>query len=546
MGIITNGLLGYWHYAQGVSGSTWQNIAPSTAGSYNGTLTNGVTLQVDGMYFDGVDDKVVIPSPSLDFDANAFTTNSGYTIEFAIKRVSNGTDDGIIFASDNSHAGIRIDTNGKIVIKTTNSSTMATTATVSENVEHIIQIVYSYANDNRISDIYVDGVKVASNLFSSNINWDNSLNMTFGSAWNSVRYKGNIKFIRFYTRNLTSAEVTQNYNNGTAIGLVSGNAYTANLSDTFTLSETFNKLYTPGASGTAYTKSLSDSFALSETFTKVTSRYKTVAESITLSETVTKRYSGFKTINDAITSAETFTKQFAGYKSLSDSVPFSDNLSRQYSAIRNINDSISASDSISKSFTATIIDSIATGDAENEQSSKLLNDILSSADSVSSTKGKAVNLSDSIAITETIRKALAKIQSDSISSADVDSESINRRLNDAIASTDSITTFKGKTVTLSDSITLTDALNKAISNLKIDSVGLSENFGKTSAVSVRVYDVIISTDHLDTFLPNVPTYNEVINLTLEIAQGKTVNLAIVERGNYELDVVERKTIDIKL
>jgi hypothetical protein len=63
---------------------------------------------------------------------------------------------------------------------------------------------------------------------------------------------------------------------------------------------------------------------------------------------------------------------------------------------------------------------------------------------------------------------------------------------------------------------------------------------------VRVYDVIISSDHVDTFLPNVPTYNEVISLTLEIAQGQTVNLAIVERGNYELDVVERKTIDIKL
>jgi hypothetical protein len=63
---------------------------------------------------------------------------------------------------------------------------------------------------------------------------------------------------------------------------------------------------------------------------------------------------------------------------------------------------------------------------------------------------------------------------------------------------------------------------------------------------VRIYDVIISSDHVDTFLPNVPTYNEVISLTLEIAQGKTVNLTIVERGNYELDVVERKTIDIKI
>jgi hypothetical protein len=253
-----------------------------------------------------------------------------------------------------------------------------------------------------------------------------------------------------------------------------------------------------------------------------------------------------KSLSDAITSAETFAKQFTGYKSLSDSVPSSDSVSRQFTARKTVTDSITSSDSISKRFTATIIDSIATGEAENEQSSKLLNETISSADSVSSTKGNAVNLSDSIAITETIRKALAKIQSDSISSTDVDSETINRRLNDVIASTDSISTFKGKTVTLSDSITLTDALNKSISSLKIDSVGLSESFGKTSAVSVRVYDVIISSDHVDTFLPNVPTYNEVISLTLEIAQGQTVNLAIVERGNYELDVVERKTIDIKL
>jgi hypothetical protein len=273
---------------------------------------------------------------------------------------------------------------------------------------------------------------------------------------------------------------------------------------------------------------------------------KSLSDSIAFSETLSKRYSGFKTINDAISSAETFAKQFTGYKTLSDSVPSSDSVSRQFTARKTVTDSITSSDSISKRFTATIIDSIATGDAENEQSSKLLNDIISSFDSVSSTKGKAVNLSDSIAITETIRKALAKVQSDTISSTDVESESINRRLNDAITQTDTITTFKGKTVTLSDSITLTDALNKAISSLKIDSVGLSESFGKTSAVSVRIYDVIISSDHVDTFLPNVPTYNEVISLTLEIAQGKTVNLTIVERGNYELDVVERKTIDIKI
>jgi hypothetical protein len=284
--------------------------------------------------------------------------------------------------------------------------------------------------------------------------------------------------------------------------------------------------YSISGVGTAYTKSLSDSIAFSETFSK--------------------RYTGFKSLSDAITSAETFAKQFTGYKTLSDSIPSSDSVSRQFTARKTVNDSILSSDSISKSFTATIIDNIATGDAENEQSSKLLNDIISSVDSVSSTKGKAVNLSDSVAITETIRKALAKIQSDFISSTDAESESINRRLNDVIVSTDSITTFKGKTVTLSDSITLTDALNKSISSLKIDSVGLSESFGKTSAVSVRVYDVIISTDHVDTFLPNVPAYNEVIRLTLEIAQGQTVNLAIVERGNYELDVVERKTIDIKL
>jgi hypothetical protein len=543
MGIVTSGLVGYWHAQQGVNGSTWNNIAPNTTGLYNGTITGGATTQSGGMYFDGVDDVTTITN----FDAINTLTDFSFQVLMSFISTGNNITPYSWFVDANNRYGFIIDPSSKPNYGYNTGGTfnsMTGTSALTPGQQYLLTVVHNASGRS----FYVDNTLIKQDTVTMvGKTYKLGIGAYFADTGPAINYfKGYVINAKVYNKALTSAEISQNYTNGTAVGLTSGTAFTANLSDSFTLSETFNKTYTPGASGTAYTKSLSDSFALSETFTKVTSRYKTVTESITLSETITKRYSGFKTINDAITSAETFAKQFAGYKSLSDSVPSSDSVSRQFTARKTVNDSISFSDSLSKSFTATIIDSIATGDAENEQSSKLLNDILSSADSVSSTKGKAVNLSDSIAITETIRKALAKVQTDSISSTDVDSESINRLLNDVVASTDSITTFKGKTVTLSDSITLTDALNKAISSLKIDSVGLSENFGKTSAVSVRVYDVIISTDHLDTFLPNVPTYNEVIQLTLEIAQGKTVNLAIVERGNYELDVVERKTIDIKL
>jgi hypothetical protein len=60
MGIVTNGLVGYWHYQQGINGSTWDNISPNTEGNYNGQIA-GAVLNSNGLYFDGIDDYVQVP-----------------------------------------------------------------------------------------------------------------------------------------------------------------------------------------------------------------------------------------------------------------------------------------------------------------------------------------------------------------------------------------------------------------------------------------------------------------------------------------------------
>jgi hypothetical protein len=84
--ITTDGLIGYWHYNQGVEGSLWRNISPHTSGQHDGII-NGASLQSDGMYFDGNSTVSIVPANTE--PGAPFSIEIIYSLEEPITAVGN-------------------------------------------------------------------------------------------------------------------------------------------------------------------------------------------------------------------------------------------------------------------------------------------------------------------------------------------------------------------------------------------------------------------------------------------------------------------------
>jgi hypothetical protein len=218
MGIVTDGLVGYWHYQQGVSGSTWENIAPATVGQYNGAI-NGAVLQSDGMYFDGVDDSAVILSlPEL---AQA-TVELGIIPETQLNAVN--------YFFDNREPGTANTNRVSVYIDSSNNLKMYL---VDESIglnSHIDSNFNSSTSTQELLTLVNDGTTNA--IYKNNVKSGTMTNLSFGLTDGNIylgdtytggfRFKGKIQYLRLYDRALTSQEITQNYNVGTNIGIDGG------------------------------------------------------------------------------------------------------------------------------------------------------------------------------------------------------------------------------------------------------------------------------------------------------------------------------------
>jgi hypothetical protein len=212
MGIVTSGLVGYWHYEQGVSGNTWSNIAPATTGSYNGTIS-GATLQADGVFFDSVDDNAALSNFNL----------STYTIEFYFKR----NDYGKVFQFDGSNGlSLAVDSSGIVGISR-DWNYYSTSQTIDTAYHHM---VITYTNSS--VKLLIDGVQVwtYANIFNA-----------LGNLKVSPEFIGmKVVYFRLYDKVLSPSEVTQNYNSGTTIGLEespTGQTFTKSFSDSITIGD---------------------------------------------------------------------------------------------------------------------------------------------------------------------------------------------------------------------------------------------------------------------------------------------------------------------
>jgi hypothetical protein len=256
-GILTSGLVGYWNYKQDLSGTTWNNIAPTTAGNYSGTLMGGASIQAGGVYLDGIDGNIRFPNL-----VNFSSADQAFTVEISLNLArlpSSAMESSYILGSDDSHT-ITVDSTG--FLRSYFDQSLSYAAGIVTGTTFHIAIVYD--TNGYSQKIFFNGVQVA-NTSSTSVTEFATANYFYLGADLSMFYpywtKGTYKFLRIYNRALSGAEINQNYQFGEEIGLPLPTA-----SKTFT--ETISISDSPATvRKNVKMKSVADSVSISESFT---------------------------------------------------------------------------------------------------------------------------------------------------------------------------------------------------------------------------------------------------------------------------------------
>jgi hypothetical protein len=209
LGIVTNGLVAYFHYKEGVTSSNWNNIAPNTLGSYNGTRY-GTTLTATGMKFDGVDDLVLVPALS--------SHNTGiYELELFVSIPSSAVDSENAlkcFASTNMGASFELLALG---FSYAPNSVRGTFGGWDHNiiVDKVYKLNLRFFTSTDTEYLYVDDVQrggfTKPNAFYGLTNIGAKHSGIGGDPDGSSGFlNGTVKSVKIYNRHLTNAERAQN------------------------------------------------------------------------------------------------------------------------------------------------------------------------------------------------------------------------------------------------------------------------------------------------------------------------------------------------
>jgi len=206
--ITTNGLVTYWNAAQSATTSVWQNIAPTTLGKYNLAMS-GVTLGSDanGNYMNFAGNGYGLLS-DLQFSGDL-------SIEMIFKPNKTNID---IFSDKGGMNGAYSSSGGYFYMFGGALTTSSAQDYLGNNV--LFNLLFTVSNGTL--NIYGNGVYQKSLTMTT---WDFSTlkNWFVGNETSTppsgYDYNGNIYAIRIYNRALSSAEVSNNYSLGTAVGL---------------------------------------------------------------------------------------------------------------------------------------------------------------------------------------------------------------------------------------------------------------------------------------------------------------------------------------
>jgi hypothetical protein len=217
--LVVNGLIGYWHYLQGINGATWNNIAPSTQGSFNGTFNGGITSLSDGVNFDGTNGYVNIGAFS---PLNGLSTFTYQVLLTTPPVVANDYYFLGFYSDNNNYSGLRYGYGTYTYYNLTNGNGIAlgSITQIGANLEMMVTLVcasdgmkiyYGNAQNNsstRITPLIPTVNRMAIGAFLSGT-----------PSSHSHFYKGKIKAVRMYNRALSIEEITQNFKVGNSVGL---------------------------------------------------------------------------------------------------------------------------------------------------------------------------------------------------------------------------------------------------------------------------------------------------------------------------------------
>lgn len=206
MAIVTSGLFAYYHFSS-FTGSVWNNIAPNAATGLSSTVV-GATTQADGIYFDGVDDKVTVTG--LDSTPTSFTIEMYYNPTLAslsrslhfYKDATNGMQ--VTNYTSGGNIGFDIKVNSSTTTLYSGGHTANTWMHDVITYDSSVNKVAAYLNGTQKLVPTTPSLvpKLANTLYIGCLGGSSSF------------YKGKIALVRVYNRALSSTEVSQNYSEG--------------------------------------------------------------------------------------------------------------------------------------------------------------------------------------------------------------------------------------------------------------------------------------------------------------------------------------------
>lgn len=280
--------------------------------------------------------------------------------------------------------------------------------------------------------------------------WSGTLANGFIGQWNSSRYwTGAIDDIRLYSRVLTDQEMfeldqdpySMIWQPRAFFFVPAGTAYTKELTESFTLTDTPNK---------ASTRPISETLSLTDLILKLSSRQLT--ESVTLSDNLTKLL--LRIVTETISISDVLDLVVVFVKELSETLTLTDTVAKLTG--KPLTEGVTLTDTQTHAITRSLIESLSLTDLVSRLTSKTINE--------------SITLSDAI----TTAIVFVKLLTETLSLSDSTLKTVNR--------------------SLLEGLTLTDTIPRDTYKTFLESLGIADTFTSESVsiVVARITEVILS------------------------------------------------------
>ena len=219
--IVTEGLVGHWDagnpYSYPGTGTTWTDLSGN---AINGTLTNGPTYSSDrgGVFtLDGVNDHVNCGNNALTrFNNTAAFTVEGWAYFSAITGYPAIAGQDTVGSPRNGYELLALETSSTTAMwgferfgAGTAAGAYGPAVNKSELTNRWVHLVGTY-NGSTLT-LYENSISIATATGVTTSNNNTTTPLYFGRLFSSY-LKGAIAIVRIYSRALSSAEITQNFN----------------------------------------------------------------------------------------------------------------------------------------------------------------------------------------------------------------------------------------------------------------------------------------------------------------------------------------------